>query len=421
MKKQLPHGSWPSPISATFVAEKSSRLAEPTLQCYRGNTRVFWLESLNQENGRTTIMLHSNGHSKSLLPAPFSCRSKVHEYGGGSYCVFENHLYFVAADDQRVYQVDIEQATPKVEAVTPLSTLRFADLITDSTGKRIIAVAEDHKNFNKPENFLVCIPIKKSAAQHQSPRKSDLSKIHTIASGEDFYAYPRLHPDGKQLCWITWRNPDMPWDKTELWLAELGDDNQLSNKKQLLKNTPRASIFQPHWSPKGELFFVSDADNWWNIYYISRHELGLQDGKAHKLTQLAAEFATPLWVFRMQTFGFLDADTLIACYTDKGRWHLAKIDLQNPELLNIQTTDYDDISAICAAQNQAVFLAANPSLSPSLAIATDKINLLIKSQINIDKKYISLPQAVSFPTSENDTAHAFYYPPTNAEAEFSAA
>ncbi|MBX2857848.1 MAG: prolyl oligopeptidase family serine peptidase, partial [Cellvibrionaceae bacterium] len=67
------------------------------------------------------------------------------------------------------------------------------------------------------------------------------------------------------------------------------------------------------------------------------------------------------------------------------------------------------------------FLAANPSLSPSLAIATDKINLLIKSQINIGKKYISLPQAVSFPTSENDTAHAFYYPPTNAEAEFSAA
>ena len=365
------------------------------------------------------LTINGNGQdsAKSLLPAPFSCRSKVHEYGGGSYCVHHNFVYFVSADDQRIYRLDTEQDTPEVVPLTPLSTLRFADLITDSTGKRLIAVAEDHKTPDKTENYLVCIPIKNTAKTPAKPRKSDLSEVHILAQGDDFYASPRLHPEGKYLCWLSWNHPDMPWDCTQLWLAEIGDNHQLNNKTRLLQNTPPASIFQPHWSPKGDLFFVSDINNWWNIYQIEQEKLFVPATEAQAITQLEAEFAVPFWVFRSQTYGFLDAHTLLTCYTQAGRWYLAKINLQNTATPQVQPTVYDDISGLSAAENQAVFLAANANSSPNIAIADKNINLLTRSQLAITEQHFSQPQAIRFPTSENDTAHAFYYPPTHAELE----
>jgi len=400
MKTHLPSGSWPSAISADLVAGKSPRYSEPCIHQYESKERIFWLETQAHEKGRVAIMCHEEGNTRCVLPAPLNCRSKVHEYGGGCYCIDGNQLFFVLADDQRIYKADISQEQFIPEALTPEEGgLRFSDLIFDSQHKRIIAVCEDHANEGEPKNTLVSIPIDASL------------QVDVLAQGEDFYAYPRLDPTGTLLCWISWNHPNMPWGTTKLWLAEINHLGLLENKKHLVPQET-ASIFQPNWSPDGDLYYVSDINNWWNIYQLPKQELLSNKPTPKAITNLNAEFATPLWVFRMQTYDFLDSETLLTSFTQNGRWQLGKVFLPTKKLEKLDTK-FDDISSINANKGSSVFIGANANTASGIIKNIHKTQQLSNSQISINKENLSAPIAVEFPTSEGETAHGFYYPPTH--------
>src|SRR5438034_8789750 len=76
---------------------------------------------------------------------------------------------------------------------------------------------------------------------------------------------PRPRPDGTQLVWLTWNQPNMPWDGTELWLAELDAAGAVRDAR-MIAGGRRESIFQPTWAPDGTLYFCSDSPGWWNLY-----------------------------------------------------------------------------------------------------------------------------------------------------------
>src|SRR3546814_15830872 len=88
----------------------------------------------------------------------------------------------------------------------------------------------------------------------------------------------------------------MPWDETELWVAEIADDGNLGGARRIAGGA-RESIFQPEWSPDGALFYVSERTGWWNLY---RHRAAGDVA----VFSLDAEFGLPLWVFGMSTYGF---------------------------------------------------------------------------------------------------------------------
>ena len=89
-----------------------------------------------------------------------------------------------------------------------------------------------------------------------------------LVEGSDFYAAPRLSPDGSQLAWLSWDHPRMPWQGTELWLADVDADGALANAR-LVAGGADESICQPEWSPGGVLHFVSDRSGWWNLYRLA--------------------------------------------------------------------------------------------------------------------------------------------------------
>ncbi len=413
-----PYGSWASPISTDLLTGQTVRLAEPRLD----GDSLYWLESRPQEKGRNALVKRDQqGNTVDLLPHPINIRSRVHEYGGGNYIVEAGVAYFVLADDQRVYRYDSNQDQAIPEAITPEGPYRYADFCLDPERQRLLCIREDHSHVDhaagiEESNAVVAISLPDNG------QDSQIGQVTELVSGADFYSNPRLSPDGQHLSWLCWNHPYMPWDASECWLAELGPQGQPLNAQKIaggpsVDSAENESVFQPQWSPSGELYFVSDRNNWWNLY---RWRAGLIE--AVLSSPIEAEFATPQWVFGMSSYGFLNDNSLLCCYTQQGRWQLASIDLDKGCLKNIET-GYSSISAIHCDKQQAVFLGASATRFEEVChYRVDSRNhsdqcqiLCSSSSAELDERYIASPQALSFTSSNGDTAHGFYYPPTNPD------
>ena len=396
MPTTSPFGSWSSPIDPKLLASSSPSFAYPSSD----RENLYWLESRPWENGRSVIVQRDcKGTIRDVLPAPLSARSMVHEYGGTPYIVVNDILYFCLYDDQRLYSLDLNKNKILPIPITPKEGYRFADFCYDKYQHRLICVAEIHNDSPEPENQIVAIPL------------DDSMQVITLCSGDDFYAYPRLDHTGRQLCWISWSHPNMPWDSTKLWLADVGADGQLDSP-ELIVGSGNEAIFQPQWSPDNQLHFVSDRDNWWNLFRWQ------PTSGAKAIQPMAAEFATPLWVLGMSTYGFCDDGTLVCCHTHDGSWQLST---KKSTALGFQPieSNYCNISDIYCAGDKAWLVGSSTISSGELAeldIKTHQLRPVTQgNSLSIDPSYLSQPRPINYSTSDQATSHAFFYQPTNPD------
>jgi hypothetical protein len=203
MHKIAPYGTWKSTITSDLIIAGSIGLSQVMLD----GDDIYWIESRPAEKGRSVIVRRTAQHTiEDITPAPFSVRTRVHEYGGGAYLVQDGVIYFSNFADNRVYRQEIgrdpEPLTPETKGV------RFADFILDRYRNRLICVCEDHRVTQyEAINSLVSIDL-------------DTGVFRTLYSGSDFVASPRLNPEGTQLAFLQWNHPNMPWDGTELMLGD---------------------------------------------------------------------------------------------------------------------------------------------------------------------------------------------------------
>ncbi len=359
---------------------------------------IYWLESRPSEKGRNTIMRYdSTGAVSEILAAPFNARTRVHEYGGGSMLVKNGVIFFSNDEDRQVYRL-VKGEAPQRLSDEPRS--RFADFALDKPHNRLIMVREEHSGAEiAPVNTIVSLTLDGSG------------KIRTLVAGTDFYSNPVISPDGRQFAWLCWHHPNMPWDETELWLADIQSNGSLKNPRQIAGGE-NESVFQPQWSPAGVLYFVSDHNGWWNLYRFNA-------GKNEPLLEMEAEFGLPQWVFGMSTYAFASADEIVCTFSQNGVWHLGKLSVgdgaANHRFVQIQT-DLTYITQVRAAGNTAAFLAASPMLVSSLVkmdIGNGQIHILRKSSSqSLDAEDIALPETRWFDSGDYKI-HAFFYPPQN--------
>ncbi len=385
------YGFWLSPLTSDQVASESIRLSEPR---FDGGT-VYWLEGRPAEQGRTVpVRLDADQVHRDALSAPWNVRTQVHEYGGGALAVADGTLYFSNAKDQRLYRA----AAARPEPLTPTGPQRYADLEIDRLRQRLVAVCEDHGN-GEAEQSLVSISLE-SAGSPPTP----------IVTGADFYSNPRLSPDGLQICWLQWQHPNLPWDGTELWVADCARQGSLTNRR-LVAGGPDESIFQPQWSPDGRLHFVSDRSGYWNLYRQDR------DATVVALCERNAEFGLPQWVFGMSTYAFTASGRIACAYCEEGSWHLGLIE---PDGAVVPVpTPYTEIDGLSAAGEVVVFRGAGPEHLPSIVrihLGTGQRETLKESASLSDEVLhdCSRASAVSFPSKDGAHVHAFYYAPQNA-------
>ncbi len=391
----MPYGSWKSPITSDLIVSGGIRLGGIQVD----GEAIYWLEGRPSENGRNALVKWSADEGiEEMTPAGYNIRSRVHEYGGGAFTVHDDTLYFSNFVDQRLY---VQYPYSEADPLSANKNIRFANGVVDETRGRLFAIREDHRGTDtEAVNTLVSINL------DGVEEEGDL-----LAGGNDFYASPALSSDGEKIAWLTWNHPNMPWDGTELWVGELDAAGTAVINPIRIAGGETESIFQPRWSPDGSLYFISDRNNWWNLYRWHK-------GKIEELYAMDAEFGVPQWTFALSTYDFIDADTLICTYTQNGRWQLAQLDLQKKILTPIESP-YTHITYLHAGAGFVTFLGGSsklPSAIVRLDLESGAQNVLRQStQLSIDPSYFSAPQSIEFPTEHGLTAHAIYYPPNNPD------
>jgi dipeptidyl aminopeptidase/acylaminoacyl peptidase len=356
----LPYGSWPSPITAASLVERAVSLSG--LQASNG--ALYWIEARPAEAGRQVIVRWAPGTEPvDVLPAPFSARTTVHEYGGGAFCVSGDAIFFSNFEDQGLYRLDPGGA-PRLIA----DGARYAD--ADVHGHRLVCVRERHLDGEVLNDIVELTPGREPTV---------------VAAGHDFYAAPRYSPDGR-LAWLAWDHPRMPWDGTVL-------------EPDGVAGGPEESVSQPRWSPDGALHWISDRTGWWNLY---------REGEP--LAPMETEFAGPDWVFGQSTYDFLPGGRMVASWTG----HLGVL---GEEPLDVPFTTFASVTAF---GDKVAAIAASPTRAPAVVVidpATGDVEVVRESRPTpVDPGYLSTPRTIDFPTTGGRTAHALYYPPPTAGA-----
>jgi dipeptidyl aminopeptidase/acylaminoacyl peptidase len=425
-----PYGSWRSPVTAKLIAEGGVTTMWPQ----SAGRSLYWTELRPLENGRYVVVRRApDGEVADVTPPGVSARTLVHEYGGGMYSAFigadaAESVIFSDQADQRLYRQDLRPAggahparwsDPRpITAAPPAERAhRYADGRATPDGRLLVSVRERHEAGGEVVNELVGLPTDGSA----EPR--------VIASGHDFYAAPRLSPDGRHVAWLCWDHPRMPWDGTELWTAELAGDGTVTGER-LISGGQQESILQPFWSPSGDLWFASDRSGWWNLYAVALYGgEGVADDLAEPcpLVTRDAEFVKVPWVFGLQHYVFLANGTLVVSYTEDGGDHLAVLDAPTAaqaaiheetaprELDSPYTVIYslaplgDRVGLVAGMHTEGLQVA---SIDPRTG---DRELVRRGRPVLIDPAYISRPEAIVFPTEGSLSAHANYYPPANRD------
>jgi dipeptidyl aminopeptidase/acylaminoacyl peptidase len=388
-----PFGTWQSPLGAQRVAAGVKPLSAPRID----GDSIFWLEGRPAEAGRVAAVRRSaQGAGDAVTPAPFNVRSRVHEYGGGAYAVHGGTVCFSNFADNLVY-TQAGDAAPR--ALTAESKHRHADFEFDAARQRLIAVREDHgAGGHEPVNSLVALPLDPSQPQV------------TLASGFDFFAAPRLSTDGRQLAWICWNHPLMPWNGSELWLGDVGADGQLSNTRRVAGSASE-SLCQPAWSPAGDLYVVSDRTGWWNLYRVSNDSLA-------PVCAMQAEFGQPLWVFAQALYGFTGPHEMVAVCIEGAVSRLVKIDLHTGALVTL-ASPFTDVKELRAGQGFVVVHAAAAHLPDQIVridLASGRHEVLAQSMQEVPPaQFLSPPESITFPSTGGRDSYGFFYPPTNGD------
>lgn len=390
-----PYGSWASPIPIDRLTAGRVSLAETR---FDGPDNIVWIESRPDDAGRHTVVRWTEADgARDISPAGMNVRSRVHEYGGAPSLVDGDLLIVSDFSTGRLHRVAADRSSTPI---TPDLAWRFADLVHDATRDRVIAVREDHTGGAEAVNTIVAVPLDGSG------------EVRVLAAGRTFYAAPRLSPDGRRLAHLAWDHPNLPWDGTELFVADVESDGGLRKPATRIAGSASDWISQPSWSPDGTLHFVAEPTGWMNLHRWV-------DGQVEPVTEVEAEFAYPDWQFGYRQYAFAGDGSIVAIARSGGRDRLYRIPAGgDPVEIEVPFTE---MASLDVAGNHAVLEAAAPTTFNSV-VTIDLRNgrhrvIRSSSTSTFENGQISTPELVEFPTTGDRTAFGLFYRPTNPDFE----
>ncbi|MFH8294154.1 prolyl oligopeptidase family serine peptidase [Streptomyces sp. NPDC018059] len=404
------YGSWPSPIDAELAATHDGA---PGYVGFVGG-EAWWTEPRPTEGGRRALVRRlPDGAERSVLPPPWNVRSRVVEYGGRPWAGAEGPegplLVFANFADQRLYAYEPDAPDAAPRPLTPLGDigggLRWAEPVLRPGRDEVWCVLEEFTGPRPTDvrRVIAAVPLDGSAAEDRGAVRELSDGAHRFVTG------PRLSPDGTRAAWIGWDHPRMPWDGTDLVLADVRDDGTFAAARTFAGG-PEESVAQVAWAPDGRLLFSSDRTGWWNLYRAVPDDAG----SVRPLCPREEEFAGPLWQTGLTWFAPLDSG-LIAVVHGKGATALGILDPETGEVVDAAGPWTEWASTVAAHGPRVLGVAASPrSAYEVVELDTGTGHARVVGACHddpVDPTYYPEPQIRAFAGPAGRTVHAHIYPP----------
>lgn len=331
-------------------------------------------------DGATRLWMHRQGRIACLTPDGYSVRSRVNEYGGGTFCLAGEAVLFVNEGDQAIHRQSLDGGVPV--RFGGIDGGRYGDLVHDPAHSRVLAVEEHHADDGFPVHRIVAFDA--SGARQ------------VLAEGDDFYASPRVSPDGRTMAWIAWSRPHQPWTRTRLMLGVDG------RSPRIVAECDEA-LQQPGFDMHGHLIAITDRDGGWRPWRFD-------DGTATPLPSAQADHAGAPWQMGTHTWLTLDDGRLFVTWFDAGFGRLSLLD--GEERLDLAPS-YTRFRALAADGRTLYAIAASPTRASTI-LAIDAVSgettVLAGGETPLPDACISRPHAISWPVGDA-FAHGFLYLP----------
>lgn len=368
------------------------------------------MESLSDEGGRTVVKYQrQEGDVQTLTPKAYNVRTKANEYGGRAYIAAKDVIYFCNYKDQRIYRQALSANATPVALTKECANgqiIYYADLCLDKDEEFLFFVMETEDSVeNKTEIGFIRID-----KINQSPV--------ILKTGSDFYASLSISADAKQLAWVEWDHPNMPWDNTRCRIADLAIEDDfiaLNNTKTIIESATAAHTY---FLGDGSLMLTidwanhltSDAKNYANLYRYQHHEL-------KSVTQGFAEYSYPHWIFGNHRYAALNDHMIVAIATTPKGDELHLIDLDSFAISRV-ANEFCVFESICADQGVAYVIATSSKQSSQIIRVDLNGEIHTLNQANetfMSPDMISEAQFIEFTSSDNELVYANYYPACNSD------
>ncbi|KAJ7641457.1 Alpha/Beta hydrolase protein [Roridomyces roridus] len=405
-----PYGTWKSPITAHKITQDSVKLTDVLVDA--ATAAIYHVESRPSEAGRCVLVDSRTG--RDLVGKAYNARSGVMEYGGAPAIVHSGCAYFSNFSDGRVYSVDVKEGS-EPRPVTPESkVLRYANFDVHPTHPHLlVSVLEDHSDSSSPTSVVNTLCIINTKAQSVVP----------LVSGADFYAAPIFSPDGSRIAWQQWYLPDMPWEGSELYVANFNADTvEIGTPTHIAGEKKTKSISYPAWATNETLIFTCDESGYQNPWkYDSKNASPIFS------EPLEQDFGEPAWVLGRSPYAIIEqGKRALFSGFEGGRAVLYIVDLATGARTPLDNNPYVGIQNMrSAGPDKVVFIGERVDAAPEVAVCTLRSGSsaefsLISTPSAADPGFpaglISVAQAMTLKAGDDGhPVHILYYPPTNPD------
>ena len=341
-------------------------------------------------------------------------------------------VWFANWADQRLYRLDRARRCPCRSRPSPRSPRgdRWADGDLDPTGRWLRRRPRAPPAGRRPGRR----GQRGRGARHDRRARAPRARV----AGPTSCPTPGSRPTARRLCWLQWSHPDMPWDGTELCVADLRGHRRSARRCPPARWWPGAPTpvpaatatasrsTQARWAADGSLWFVSDRTGWWNLYRWVPPGAASGDGRSSRWSQMDAEIGVPPVGLRAvrATPSSTTGGSCFA-YARDGLDHLAvrRRRRHGRPTSTCRTRRCRSLQA--GGRPGRVRRRVGRPPSPRWCAVTARRRRASRRARGAApaprpghrrRRGSRCPSRSTFPTSGGRTAHALFYPPTNPEA-----